>query len=796
MKKAQPIAADAGNDKFLQQLAIKYLPYWPFFLILIIISLSLAYAYLQYAIPIYESSASILIKDEKKGQEDSKMEELLNLFDSHKIIENELEILRSTEVLNEVVIQMRLYAPVYTESGWHGLITRSAYNSCPVVVEASDPRTIKSAKNVYFTISPDSGRVEIAETVYPLGQWVSSPWGSIRFIKNPTYKLKNPMDKDSPDAQSGEVKYFFSLIKITNETDILGESLVTAQASKQSSVINIKIKDAIPERGEAIITSIVNAYNLNAIKKKSEVATNTLNFIEDRLRSVKYQLDSVESSIQKYRNRTGIVDISEQSKLYLQSMAANDQQRNKMKIQLNVLNEVESYLETKNELGSIIPSTAEISDPTLTQLVNKLNNSQSEYARLRKTTAENNPILSGIQNEITKTKADVLEAVKTQKSNLMSNQVYVNQISNRDSAMANAIPQKERELVEVSRQRNTTADIYAFLLQKREEAASYSVGSILPDSYIVDKATSTPFPVSPKKSVLLILGIVLPLMLGAFSISLKAALNNKILYRADIEKLTNYPVIGEIIQGKFENGLVTASKERSFIIEQFRLLRSSVKNLPVKPPGQLKRLVVTSSVEGEGKSFVATNLANIITRSNKKVVLLEMDLHQPSICELLGLQRGAGITDYLTGKATAEEILLQTPFNPDLYFVQAGKLEEDASELLLNGKIEVLMDFLNSKADVLIIDMPPINPITDLYVIAPLCDYTLYVVRHGKVRKNNIQMLSENMNSHNIKNVVIVFNGIKKRGIGQYSYGYGYGYGYDYKSSYDSYGKAKKKKTV
>jgi len=252
--------------------------------------------------------------------------------------------------------------------------------------------------------------------------------------------------------------------------------------------------------------------------------------------------------------------------------------------------------------------------------------------------------------------------------------------------------------------------------------------------------------------------------------------------------------IGEIIQGKFENGLVTASKERSFIIEQFRLLRSSVKNLPLDPPGQIKRLVVTSSVEGEGKSFVATNLANIITRSNKKVVLLEMDLHQPSICEMLGLQRGAGITDYLTGRATAEEILLQTPFNPDLYFVQAGRLEEDASELLLNGKIEVLMDFLSTKADMLIIDMPPINPITDLYVIAPLCDYALYVVRHGKVRKNNIQMLNENMKSHNIKKVAIIFNGIKKRGIGQYSYGYGYGYGYDYKSSYDSYGKAKKKK--
>jgi Mrp family chromosome partitioning ATPase len=165
---------------------------------------------------------------------------------------------------------------------------------------------------------------------------------------------------------------------------------------------------------------------------------------------------------------------------------------------------------------------------------------------------------------------------------------------------------------------------------------------------------------------------------------------------------------------------------------------------------------------------------------------------------MLGLQRGLGITDYLTGRASMEEIVLQAPFNPDLYFVQAGKLEEDASELLLNGKIEILLDYLNTMSDMLVIDMPPINPITDLYVIAPLCDYTLYIVRHGKVRKNNIRMLSENMSSHNIKNVALIFNGIKKRGVGKFSYGYGYGYGYDYKSSYDSYGKAaaKKKKTV
>jgi len=790
MKKARPIEAEETNENFFQLLAIKYLPFWPFFSVLLIISLALTFLYLQYTSPMYESSASILIKDEKKGQEDSKMEELLNLFNTKKIVENELEILRSNEVISEVVIQMRLYAPIYTESGWRGLIQRSAYTSCPVMLEAGDPKTLKEAKKVYFKISPDTSRVEVNGTAHLLNEWFNSPWGSIRFVKNPAFKLNS-----YPVKEVGRVKYFFTLSNLDNMTDAVTESLVAAPTSKQSSVINLKIKDAVPERGEAIITNIVNAYNMNAVRKKSEIASNTLNFIEDRLKNAKFQLDSVDNSIQKYRNRTGIVDISEQSRLYLQSMAANDQQKNKMKIQMNVLNEVQHYLETRSDTSSVVPSTLEITDPTLNELLGKLHTSQSEYARLRKTTAENNPILSSVKDEIDKTRSAVMETIKSQKANLHTSQTYVDQISNRDSAMANAIPQKEKELVEVSRQRNITADIYSFLLQKREEAASYSVSSILPDSYIVDKASSSVNPVSPKKSLVWLMAIVSPFLVGSSLITLKRTLNNKILYRTDIESLTHYPVIGEIIEGKFENSLVTASKERSFIVEQFRLLRSAVKNLTT-PPGQIKRLVFTSSVEGEGKSFLASNLANSITRSNKKVVLLELDLHQPSICEMLGLERGIGITDYLLGKATAEEILLQTPFNPDLYFVRAGNLVEDASELLLNGKMEELLDYLNSRADILVIDMPPINPITDVYVIAPLCDYTLYVVRHKKVRKNNIRMLHENMESHNIKNVALIFNGIKKRGIGQYSYGYGYGYGYDYKSSYDSYGKTKKKKTV
>ena len=295
MKKTQPIAADAATENFFQQLAIKYLPYWPFLGVLLVISLALTYVYLHYTMPIYESTASVLIKDEKKGQEDSKMDDLLNLFNTKKSVENELEIIRSNEVLNEVVTQLHLYAPIYTQRGWRGMMVRRGYLTCPVIMEVADPQLLKDAKKIYFRLAPDTGSVYIGATPYRLTEWVSSPWGKMRFIRNPNFKVNTTPDGD---VDTAGYKYYFTLTTITKLTDVLSESLVTTLTSKQSSVILLKIKDPVPEEGEAIISAIVNSYNMNASRKKGQIAANTLNFIEDRLRTVKFQLDSVESSIQ------------------------------------------------------------------------------------------------------------------------------------------------------------------------------------------------------------------------------------------------------------------------------------------------------------------------------------------------------------------------------------------------------------------------------------------------------------------------------------------------------------------
>lgn len=787
MKKISTQQVQKENSIF-QDIVFKYLPYWPLFLTLLLLCAGGLFVFLKLNTPLYETTASILIKDGTKGQEDSKMEEVLNLFGTKKTVENETQILSSNEIVGEVIKKLYLYSPVNEETGWKGLKVTSAYYSSPFLVEAADINTLKESKKIYFTFPADKKSVLINGKNYPLNQWVGSPWGKIRFINNPKYKAG--IAAQSPPGS----KLYFSFFDINKITKLISKNLVVSPVSRQSSVINMKVRDEIPQRGEEILTSLVDAYNKAAIYRKNSVALKTLEFIESRLKNVSDQLDSVESGIQSYRDRSGIVDITEQSRLYLESIEANDRQMNELNMQLSSLEEVEKYLESKSKEGSLVPSTINIADPTLTQLITKLSTAESQYETLKKTTAENNPILQSLQEDIAKTKPNILENIRSQKKNLLAGKTYLDKINNRYSSMLNTIPKKERELVDVSRQQNIKNDIYKFLLEKREETA-YSMSSALPDCFLVDQPATSLFPVTPKIPLLALLAGIFPFIIGVSLISIKDAFNNKIMYRKEIEELTNFPIIGELLFEKLDTNLVTSSKERSFLQEQFRQIRAALK-YQGNPPGNQKRIMVTSSIKGEGKSFVSANLAVSLSKSGKKVALLELDLHQPKLTDFLEIEKSIGITDYLLGNSTESEIIIPTSINPNLSILQAGYLVEDPSELLLNERLEMLLNYLDKVFDVIIIDTAPVFALTDAMSIAPHVNLILYIIRHNHTPKAQIQMLNENMESFKINNIAIIFNGVKNRGYGRYSYGNGYGYGYDSKSSYDEYGKKKKQKVA
>jgi capsular exopolysaccharide synthesis family protein len=744
------------------QLWSKYAAYWPLFLILILIAVSGAWLYLRYKVPVYQANARILIKDEKKGTEDSKAIEGLNLLTTKKIIENEQEVIQSRTLLSSVVKKLGLYAPIYGEGR---IKTEPAYLTSPVIIEAKLPDQIKGLKKTYFEYNSSQKTIKIGNAVYSLNEWIAIQKDTVRFLPNRRY---NGEEKS---------KYFFTL---SNPRDVavgLQSGLTVSTVSKLSSILDLKFKDEVPERAEDILNELLKVYKKTIIDDKNTLASNTLAFVEDRLSSVEKDLNAIEKRVQQYKASNGAVDIGMQGRLFLENVSTNDQRLSEINMQLAVLNQIESYVRSKNNSGGIVPSTMGINDPVLPELLNKLYSAELEYERLKGTKAENSPDLIAVTDQIAKMKPSILENVRNLKEGLGASKSNLASTNRSYTSILQSIPQKERELIDINREQSIKNDIYSFLLKKREETALTHAATVA-DSRVIDQAQASFVPISPKKNVIYPLAVIVALFLGIGIITARDVLNTKILFRHEVEKLTVQPIIGEVSFDKSEEVVVIAEGKKSFIAEQFRQLRIGLNY--VGQNGQAKKILVTSAISGEGKSFVAINLAQSLALTGKKVVLVELDLHNPAISKALNIVNNQGASDYLSKQKELEEVIKRTEFNPNLFFIPSGQLPVNPTELLMNGRAKELIDYLESIFDYVVIDTAPVNPVTDAYILSEFCDTTLYIIRQKYTPKVVVQRIDENNRINRLHNIAIIFNGVHSRGFGSNNYGYGYGYGYRY----------------
>jgi tyrosine-protein kinase Etk/Wzc len=738
-------------------LTYRFLPYWPLFVVLIIICGFAAWGYVKYTTPLYEARATILVKDDKKGVNEAGIEETLNIFSSKKIVENEIEVIRSKKLMNEVVNELNLYAPVFEKGK---VRVASAYNSSPVAIVAKNPESLNSTEDIPFSFQ--AGKVVVNNKSFPLNEWVVTPYGELKFIENP----KKTTDPVSP--------LFFRLANPKNVAASFANRLDVKSSSKLSTVVTVSMKDEMRQRAEDVLNKLAEVYSKSSLEDKNNLALNTLSFVEKRLQAVEKELDSIESRIQHYRASKGVVNLSEQSKQFLDNVSVSDRKLADINMRLAVLGEVEKYVNSKDAASGIVPSTVGVEDPALSQLVQKLYNAELEYEKLRKTTGANNPLALPLAQEIEQIRPQIRESIKNQRNSLLASRNNVSATSNMYNSMLSTIPQKEREFADISRQQSIKSNVYSFLLQKREQTA-LSVTSNVSDSKVIDMATSSGKPVSPNVPVIYLAAIIAALSIGVGVVSIKEMLTSKIMFRSEIENYTKIPVAAEIPKVKKEESLLVSNSRASLMAEQFRQLRAAIglfgKN------NNHKRLLVTSSISGEGKSYISTNLAVSFALSGKKVLLIDLDIRNPRVSAVIGLGNEAGVVEYLTGTKKPHEIIKKTDFQ-NLYVIGAGGEADSAMELILSGKLNDLLAAVQNEFEYIIMDTSPIDPVTDAYVFSEYCDRTLFVVRHGYTPKTLVQLFDENNKVQALKNPVIVFNGVQSRGFLNGTYGYGYGYGY------------------
>ena len=762
-----------GKEDNLFRLIIQsFFPFWPLFLILVFCCLLAAWGYLKYTTPVYEASASIIIKDEKKGVDDSKIMESINPFDSKKIVENEIEVLQSRDLMKGVVKELNLYAPIYEDDG---LKIRSAYTSSPIKVISENSSKIRitneEPERYSFSYNFDKEQVDFSGKKYQLDEWLEISNGQkLKFIKN---------DKINRSTKNPLFFYLFNPKIISFE---LGEELDISTSNKLSSVVNLTIKDEVPERAEDILNKLIQEYNQKIIEDQNDLALSTMTFIDDRIERVEQELDELEYKIEEYRSNEGVINLSEQGRLYLQDVGENDKQISEIQLQLAVLNNVENYVVSKGSTGGIVPSTLGINDPILSQLIERLYDLEVEYERLKRTTAENNPVLTSISNQISKIRPSILENVKSQRQNLQSRLNSLNSNNRRFNSTLSNIPGKERTLLEINRRKTIKNNLFSYLLQKREETALSNIPTN-ENSSLIDKAEASIDPVSPKPIFIYLIALFLALVMGIGYVKGKEILSGKVLYRSEIEEYTKIPIIAELFH-------VKRSKYRKFIkphdfvlIEQFRQLGARL-GLYRRDVNH-KRILITSGVSGEGKSFVSSNLAYSLAQTGKKVVLVDMDFRKPYTSELFDLSSSQGIIGFLKKEASYGEIIHSSNVNPNLFVVSTGAEGGDYTEILLNGKLGFLLDSLSEDFEYVILDSAPINVLAEVNLLAEFSEKTLYIIRHGHTSKESIKRLDESISLQSLKNVSIVFNGIKNRGMVKTEYGYGY----DLKHQMASYAK-------
>lgn len=736
----------AQNEEAILVSAIKNCAVnWPAFLIFFTIVCIASFTYLKLSPVNYQANAILIIKDEKKGNEESKLMESLNLISAKKIIENEVQVLQSRAIIDKVVQKLHLNAPIYVRNS---LNNKRAYLNSPIFIDVKSPEFIPvGIGSIRFDFDEKNQMVTLNEQIVcSLNQWVKTPFGILRFIRNSNF------------TRSDEPLYF-KLVDNEFAANRVADLLKVTATNKLSSVINLQYRDGDPKLAEALLNEVIHTYNQMELFEKKELAVNTLKFIDLRLNIIGNQLNSIEREIKQYKGSSDAVDISTQGQLFLQNVSLNDQKLSDIDLKLTVLEELDKNMSSSQNGLLIMPSTIGLLDPTLTQLVTTLNEYELQHDKIKNTTAVNNPLMVSLAQQINATKDRIKENMLAYRSSLEKSKNSFKENNIKYASMLNTIPVKEQRLLEISRDKNIKSDIYAFLLQKREES-EIAYASTITDNSIISNAHASTNPVSPNQ--LFVFGSALFILIGfpIGFVSIRDNFGGSIRFRRDIERTANIPIIGEIAQTEWKDQKMLQYGEQTKQYESFRKIRYTLANKGMG--GRNKKLLITSGISGEGKSYIATNLALSFADVGKKVVLIDCDFKNANLSKSFNHSKEAGITDYLAGLVTETVIIHKFPEYKNLYFIPAGSIQQNTTALLENGSIEALFDYLEDHYDLVIIDSSPIMNVADAYLLANYCDTTLFVVKHGYSPKNILEFISTNNEINNQSDTMIIYNGVKE----------------------------------
>lgn len=747
---------DMQQKKFnLRAYLFRYLKYWYLFLLFMPLCLAGAYYHLLSTQPVFVSSTTLLIKDDADASAGKAIMDEMVKMSGNKSLENEMGILRSKLLMSLVAKELKLEIAYESEDGFR---TVDLYAQSPIRINAeivSDyayghPLVIHQMDSARFTIN------DFPQT-YAYGQKLRTPWGlfSVTRLTDSPYKDISVRFHNLPALTA-------SLLHRLNVKVLYPES----------TLLELSFEDTSTQRAQDILNKLLDVYVQSSISDKNGEASNTLKFIESRLNLITGELGDVEKHVEVYKKTRGLTDIGAESQIYLANIKENDIKLNEINTKINILESIDTYVNNPKS-GSAPPATYMIDDPILILLLTKYNELDLQRERYSQTTQADNPLVETISTQMAQTRQSIRENVQNLRRGMDVTKRNLENINTRFSSGLRGIPQKEREYLGIKRQQTIKENLYLYLLQKREETA-LAYASTVTDSRLIDAPISSYQPIKPRVSTIwtgaALAGLVIPLVL----INILLMLNTKVQSKQEVEELTQTAILGEIGTMKRKKGQRTSESvfkigSRSKVSEQFRALRT---NLQYLGSGNCRTIMITSSISNEGKSFVSVNLAASLAYTDRKVILLGLDLRKPSVHEYLEVNNTVGVTNYLIGQMNAQELIKKTWLHPKFDIIPSGPLPPNPSELLSNGRLGQLIRELREDYDYVLIDTPPTGLVTDSALISEYVEASLYVVRENYTLQDHLKNVAELKHSRRFPNLSLVYNGVN------YGADYGYGHGY------------------
>lgn len=790
----------------LYEIFFKYLVYWHWFVAGVIIMLIAAWLWLRYQAPVYNVTASVLIQeqDQRNGGASSgsplaAMQDL-GMFSISNNFDNEVEILHSRTLLKKVVTNLGLYIsisnsrtfgydlPLYKKSPLNVYMTPSEAEKlyAPVDLKLRYSTDGKLSVEASYTLDEESDEETVTQEYEKLPAVMNTPVGVITFMSNDSI----PMEED--------MRLRARISSPVAVAESYGLNLTVEPTSKTTTIARLSVQNTDRERAVDFITCLVALYNQDANDEKNEVAQKTAEFIEERLVIINDELGSTESRLADFKQRSGLTNLVNDAQLALEENSKYNQQRVQNETQISLVTFLRDYINNPANRDEVIPSNVGLEDKGLSAAIDQYNAQLGERKRLLLTSSEENPAVVKLDANLEAMRRSVQTTVSSVLRGLQITKKDLDRQARKFEGRISQAPEQEKEFMSISRQQEIKATLYTMLLQKREENA-ITLAATANNGRIIEEPLPDRDPVSPKKKIFYLAALVLGIGIPFGIIYLSDLLKYKIENRTDVERLTDVPVVGEIPLGKKpEHGAIVVHENRNDVMEEtFRGFRTNLLFM-LRPEERV--IMFSSTMPGEGKSFVAGNLAVSLAFMGKKVLIMGMDIRKPGLNKVFNLtRRGLGITSYLSDPDHVDlfNMIQHSDISPNLDILPGGPIPPNPTELVARGTLDVAISQLKEKYDYLILDTAPIAMVTDSKLISRVADMLVYVCRADYTPKGGFSYINTLRDEHAVAHLATVINSIDmSKRKNSYGYGYGQKYGYGYgKSGYGyGYGYADKEK--